>query len=138
MTIRYQLKDIDDVAQKVITQLTSKTVLFIGNMGVGKTTLIKALAKELGSNDIVNSPTFTIINEYKTNIDSIFHLDLYRVKTEIEALNFGIEDYLYSNKWLFIEWPNIIFDLLPNDCNTIFINEKDENNRVLNISTQKN
>src|SRR5690606_22443900 len=108
MEITYHLDNIDLVAEVVVDHLTSKIVLLYGDMGVGKTTLIKAIVNTLDSEDIANSPTFAIVNEYQTPKDTIYHFDLYRIKNEEEALNFGMDDYLASNSWLFIEWPDII------------------------------
>jgi tRNA threonylcarbamoyladenosine biosynthesis protein TsaE len=92
-------------------------------MGVGKTTLIKSLAKKLGVNDATSSPTFSLVNEYQlTGNQYIYHFDLYRLKTETEALDFGIDDYLYSGNWCFIEWPDKIPNLIPPEHSTIEIN----------------
>ena len=143
LEITYQIEDLSSVSQQVLGHLTSKTVLFYGEMGVGKTTLIKSLVKLLGSNDDVSSPTFSIVNEYKANDTSIYHFDLYRIKDEEEALNFGFEDYLYTNNWVFIEWPENAKNLLPDDVNSIEIYHKDKTSRSLKLSqnltlTQKN
>ena len=86
-----------------------KKFIFIGDMGVGKTTLIKELSLQLGVNDTITSPTFSIINEYNSLKDlKVYHFDLYRIKDENEALDFGIEEYLYSDDYCFIEWPERI------------------------------
>ena len=88
-----------------------------GEMGAGKTTFIKVLCRELGVDDIVQSPTFAIINEYKTRSgDSIFHFDFYRIRKPEEALDIGYEDYFYSGSYCFIEWPELIESLLPADA----------------------
>lgn len=121
MEITYALNNIESVAKAIIQHATFKTLLFYGDMGVGKTTLIKALSKLLGSTSNVNSPTFSIVNEYETNSGLIYHFDLYRIKNAEEALNFGIEDYLFSNHWIFIEWPDKIAELLPKDVQKIDI-----------------
>ena len=90
------------------------------DMGVGKTTLIKAMVKALGSTDDVTSPTFSIVNEYESLKGKIFHFDMYRIEDEMEALNFGFEDYLNSDtNWLFIEWPENVSNLLPEDVSEI-------------------
>ena len=100
-------------------------------MGVGKTTLIKALVKALGSNDDVSSPTFSIVNEYKLNEQKIFHFDLYRINDLEEAYNFGIEDYLDSDNWIIIEWPDIIEPILSGDECVITLSIQSENKRQL-------
>lgn len=112
MNITYTIDKVEEVANEIINQTTSKTILLYGDMGVGKTTLIKAIVNILGSNDVVSSPTFSIVNEYKLDNDKIFHFDLYRVNDLDEAYNFGIEDYLESNNWVIIEWPDIIQPIL--------------------------
>lgn len=138
MEITYHLDNIDLVAEVVVDHLTSKTVLLYGDMGVGKTTLIKAIVDVLGSHDVANSPTFAIVNEYQTPEDTIYHFDLYRIKNEEEALNFGMDDYLASSSWLFIEWPDKIQNLLPNDINCLEIALNDDNSRTLKLNQNIN
>lgn len=134
MEITYNIQDITTVAEAVIKQLTSKTILMYGDMGVGKTTFIKSFVKALKSDDDVTSPTFSIVNEYVTPSDKVFHFDLYRIKDENEALQFGIEDYLCSNNWIIIEWPDRIENLYPNNANTITITQNKDNSRTLKLS----
>lgn len=132
--INYYLSEIDNVANKLINTVTTKVLLIQGEMGVGKTTLIKALVKKLGSSDEVSSPTFSIVNEYLTNDgDSIYHFDLYRLDSLEEALDFGIEEYLYSGNWCFIEWPNLIKDSLQTDFEIIEICLESDKSRSLEI-----
>ena len=138
MEIHYHLDTIDLAAKVVVDHLTSKTVLLYGDMGVGKTTLIKAIVKALGSDDVANSPTFAIVNEYQTAQDTIYHFDLYRIKDEEEALNFGMDDYLASKSWLFIEWPDKILNLLPNDINSLEIVLNEDNSRTLKLNQNIN
>ncbi len=133
MEINYKLADIEEVAKQLIESLKTKTWLFYGNMGVGKTTLIKAIVKQLGCNDEVSSPTFSIINEYEINNDKIFHFDLYRVKNLEEAYNFGIEDYLDSNHYIFVEWPEKIESILTDELDKISIEIVSEENRKLSL-----
>mgnify|MGYP001011209566 CR=1 FL=1 len=97
MEIIFSIEEINEVAQKVISQNPHKIILFYGDMGVGKTTLIKALVQELGINEPTSSPTFSIVNEYRNNQSvCVYHFDMYRIKSETEALDMGIEDYLYA------------------------------------------
>ena len=120
MEIIFSLDEIRQVSKKILAEKPSKVILFHGNMGVGKTTLIKALSKELGVNDATSSPTFSIVNEYEAEDNQkVYHFDMYRLKSEIEALDMGIEDYLYSGNWCFIEWAEKIPNLLPEDFSTI-------------------
>ena len=131
MEINYKLADIEEVAKQLVNNLKTKTWLFYGNMGVGKTTLIKAIVKQLGCKDEVSSPTFSIINEYEIINDKIFHFDLYRIKDLEEAYNFGIEDYLDSNHYIFIEWPEKIESILTEELDKISIEIVSEENRKL-------
>lgn len=134
MELNYKITDIDQVAEELLKQVSSKTILFKGNMGVGKTTLIKALVKALGSDDVVTSPTFSIVNEYKIFDESIYHFDFFRIKNEEEALNFGIEDYLLSDSWIFMEWFEKIPNLLPADSNLVSITLNKNASRTLKLS----
>lgn len=113
MELTYKLEELPKVVDTVLNQLNSKVVCFYGDMGAGKTTFIKAMVKALGSNDVVSSPTFSLVNPYVTEKDTIYHFDLYRVQDVEELYQIGIEDYLDSEAWIFIEWPQIIADLLP-------------------------
>ena len=131
MEINYKLADIEEVAKQLVNNLKTKTWLFYGNMGVGKTTLIKAIVKQLGCKDEVSSPTFSIINEYELLNDKIFHFDLYRIKDLEEAYNFGIEDYLDSNHYIFIEWPEKTESILTDELDKISIEIVSKDNRKL-------
>lgn len=134
MELTYKITDIDYVAETLLKQVSSKTILFKADMGVGKTTLIKALVKALGSDDVVTSPTFSIVNEYKIFDESIYHFDFYRIKNEEEALNFGIEDYLQSDSWIFMEWFEKIPNLLPENSNLVSIKLNKNASRTLKLS----
>lgn len=120
-----------------LTQLlqssSSKIVAFYGKMGAGKTSLIKELCSELGTKDIVNSPTFSIVNIYDTESEKIFHFDCYRLNSITEALDLGIEDYFYSNHYCFIEWPENIETILPNDIIKITIEHSIDNTRKVTV-----
>lgn len=110
--LTYHLKDIDAIAASVLEHFESKTILFNGDMGSGKTTFINALLRAMHSEDVATSPTFSIVNEYNIPGDKVYHFDFYRIESIDEAYNFGIEDYLESSHWLFIEWPDRIDELI--------------------------
>ncbi|MBC7914324.1 MAG: tRNA (adenosine(37)-N6)-threonylcarbamoyltransferase complex ATPase subunit type 1 TsaE [Pyrinomonadaceae bacterium] len=105
--------------------------LFYGEMGAGKTTFIKSLCEMLGVVDAVSSPTFSIVNEYVTETETIFHFDFYRIKKETEALDLGYEDYLYSGNYCFIEWPEKVPNLLPEKYVEVFLLETSPDSRLL-------
>ena len=134
LEISYELKEVENVAKQLIKHATSKTFLFYGNMGVGKTTLIKAIAAVLGSVDDVSSPTFSIVNEYETCNGLIYHFDLFRIKDIEEAYNFGIEDYFYSDHYKLIEWPEKIKPILSEPFDVINLELGSVNNRILKLN----
>tara|TARA_Y100000385_G_scaffold262399_1_gene293986 strand:+ start:155 stop:559 length:405 start_codon:yes stop_codon:yes gene_type:complete len=119
MSVKYYLGDIDKVARKLLEESKTKIILFKGEMGSGKTTLISAMVKILGGDSKASSPTFSIVNEYKVKSDIVYHFDLYRIKNHTEALDIGIEDYFYSGNWNFIEWPDKIKRILPEKTTAI-------------------
>lgn len=121
MKLEYSLNQLDEVAKTLLNKSKERTILFYGEMGVGKTTLIKAMLKGLGVEDKGASPTFSIINEYKLGKERVFHFDFYRIENEEEAFDLGLEEYLYSNSWCFIEWPEKVSSLLPLNCTVIEI-----------------
>jgi tRNA threonylcarbamoyladenosine biosynthesis protein TsaE len=111
-----------------------KIFAFYGNLGAGKTTFIKALCEKLDVIDLVNSPTFTIINEYKTKNDgTIYHFDLYRINSTEELFDLGIEDYLNESNYCFIEWPEKIKSILPEKYIAIYLMENTDGSRLMNI-----
>lgn len=118
---------------QLIQSSSSKIVAFYGKMGAGKTSLIKELCSELGTKDIVNSPTFSIVNIYDTESEKIYHFDCYRLNSITEALDLGIEDYFYSNHYCFIEWPENIETILPNDIIKITIEHSIDNTRKVTV-----
>lgn len=108
---------------------------FYGGMGAGKTTIIKAICEELGVADIISSPTFTLVNEYKTvGGDPIYHIDFYRIKKQEEVFDFGIEEYLTGDSWCFMEWPELIEEILPDETIRVRITVDDNEQRILSIS----
>lgn len=114
MNAEFTLAELPLIARKVLAAAqTSKVFLFFGEMGAGKTTFIKTLCAELGVRAAVSSPTFSLINEYEHSGGLIYHFDCYRLKTPTEALDMGIEEYLYSGNYCFIEWPEKIDGLWP-------------------------
>ncbi len=132
--ITYDLTEIDQAADFLLRHTKNKIILFDAPMGSGKTTLIKALAKQLGAFDEANSPTFSIVNEYKLPNGKIYHFDLYRLKDFYEALDFGIEEYLdQPQAYIFIEWPDIIEEILPTDSQKIRIIVNENDSRELQI-----
>jgi tRNA threonylcarbamoyladenosine biosynthesis protein TsaE len=132
MVIR-SLENIDQIAEKFLSEnKESRIFAFYGPMGSGKTTFIKALCKQLQVVDTVNSPTFTIINEYiSSNNQKIFHFDFYRITKEEEFYDIGYEDYFYTNDYCFIEWPEIIEQLLPINAVKYKIEEMENGAREL-------
>ncbi|MBU2921190.1 tRNA (adenosine(37)-N6)-threonylcarbamoyltransferase complex ATPase subunit type 1 TsaE [Winogradskyella psychrotolerans] len=130
----YHIKDINATASRVLGYLDAKTVLFNGSMGAGKTTFINALIKAMQSDDIATSPTFSIVNEYTLPNDKVYHFDFYRIESIDEAYSFGIEDYLNSNHWLFMEWSERIEELIPEDSQTITITHLNDNIRSLKLT----
>lgn len=110
----YSIEEINRIAKKIIAFSKHKVLLFYGEMGVGKTTLIKEVCNVLGVKDLAQSPTFSLVNEYLSDRgEVVYHFDFYRIEEEAEAYDIGIEEYLYSNNWCLIEWAENIKNLLP-------------------------
>lgn len=133
MKKEYNLSQIDEIAKDILAESKHKIIAFQGEMGVGKTTLIKVLARQLGVNELTSSPTFSIVNEYHTPTDILYHFDCYRMEDEVEAYDIGIEDYLYSDAWCFIEWPERIENLLPDEITKITIDKINEKLRSIQL-----
>ena len=131
--IIYTENQLAEVADKLIETLPSKIVCFNGEMGAGKTTLIKAIVKQLGGVDEANSPTFGIVNEYNDAENQVlaYHFDFYRLNDENEAYDFGIEDYFNSDAWIFMEWAEKVSNILPEDTTEITISIVDKMTRAL-------
>ena len=134
-TIKIESLDtIRQAAKEFIAGMDDRTVFaFRGNMGAGKTTFIKAICEELGVEDVINSPTFAIINEYRSSEtgELIYHFDFYRINKPSEAEDIGTEDYFYSGALCFIEWPEKIEDLLPGDVVEVAITENPDGSRTV-------
>lgn len=133
MTISYTLDELSEVARAIIENTSNTILLFNADMGVGKTTLIKEICKQLGVSETISSPTYSIVNEYRANNTIIYHFDFYRIKSEEEAYDIGFEEYMDSNAWLFIEWPDKISNLLPPNTSTIQIAVREDGKRLLKI-----
>ncbi len=137
MTITIKdLDHIEEAAREFIRNMGDDTVFaFYGKMGAGKTTFIKALCKLLGVEDEVNSPTFAIINEYRseTTAELIYHFDFYRIKKLEEVYDLGYEDYFYSGALCFIEWPELVEELLPLDAKKVTITENSDGSRTITL-----
>ncbi len=133
--MEYNLNEINKISEYIIATVKHKVLLFNGEMGVGKTTLIKEICKELGVKDVSHSPTFSLVNEYETSDeDIIYHFDFYRIEDENEAYDMGVEDYLYSGNWCFIEWSENIKNLLPLDAVSINISLMEDGKREITIT----
>ena len=137
--ISIKIQDIEHIreaAREFIEHIGDHRVFaFYGKMGAGKTTFVKAICEELGVDDVITSPTFAIINEYtSTKGDSIFHFDFYRIKKLEEVYDMGYEDYFYSGALCFIEWPELIEEILPDDAVRVSIAEQEDGSRIVTFS----
>lgn len=134
MNTNYSLENLSEIASEIIASAENKTLLFFGEMGVGKTTLIKEICKKLGVLDSISSPTFSLVNEYETSKEEkVFHFDFYRITDEEEALDMGIEEYFDNNDWCLIEWPKNIENLLPLDAVQIHLSILNDGKRNIQL-----
>lgn len=135
MKISYKEPQLQEIAQRLIETATSKIICFHAPMGAGKTTLIKAILKELGAGDTGHSPTFGIVNEYHYQDGELlaYHFDFYRLNDEMEALDLGLEDYLSRDVWIFIEWPEKIASFLPENACHVHIEIINPKTRLLDL-----
>lgn len=125
------IHEIGNAAQEFVAAMGNhKVFAFYGKMGAGKTTFIKAVCERLGVTDVINSPTFAIVNEYEDgNGEPIYHFDFYRIRKEQEVMDIGYEDYVYSGHVCFMEWPELIENLLPDDTVKVIIEEEEDGSR---------
>lgn len=125
------LEHISEAAQQFVSEIGDRRVFaFYGQMGAGKTTFVKAVCEVLGVKDVITSPTFAIVNEYEGE-ERIYHFDFYRIKKIEEVYDMGYEDYFYSGALCFIEWPELIEELLPTDAVKVTISEQEDGSRVV-------
>lgn len=126
------LDHIREAARQFISLIGDHTVFaFYGKMGAGKTTFVKAVCEELGVDDVITSPTFAIVNEYTPPSSPIYHFDFYRIKKLEEVYDMGYEDYFYSGNLCFIEWPELIEEVLPDDAVKVTITENSDGSRTV-------
>ena len=131
-----KLDNIREAAKQFIANIGDSTVFaFYGNMGAGKTTFVKAVCEELGVDDVITSPTFSIVNEYRSEQtgELIYHFDFYRVKKIEEVYDMGFEDYFYSGALCFIEWPELCEEVLPDDTVNVSIKEEPDGSRTITL-----
>jgi len=136
MIFYYSLSDINEACKFIFKNSNSKIILFEGDLGTGKTTLIKNLCYELGSVDNVSSPTFPILNIYDNKKNKIYHADLYRVKNINDLNEIGFFDIINTNDWLFVEWPKKIIDLIDKPFSIVNINIEDDNKRKIELKNK--
>ena len=133
MRFEYELNNIDNIAKELINSFKNKIVIFNGDMGSGKTTIISSIVNILGTYVKVSSTTFSIVNEYNIDEGSIYHFDFYRLKNSNEALDLGIYEYLNSGNWNFIEWGEKIQELLNEEFTTVNIKVISKEKRLLEL-----
>ena len=137
MEISYTIQELPKIAGMILANTASKTLLFYGDMGVGKTTLIKELARKIGVQDNLSSPTFSIVNEYLLESDKLYHFDFYRINSVEEVLDIGIEDYFESPHWKLIEWPEKVERFLPIENSKIQLTKNQNGSRTINLEPVK-
>jgi tRNA threonylcarbamoyladenosine biosynthesis protein TsaE len=131
------LDQIHEAAKKFIAAIDENTVFALyGKMGAGKTTFVKAICEELGVTDVINSPTFAIVNEYRSEetAELIYHFDFYRINKLEEVYDMGYEDYFYSGALCFIEWPELVEELLPGNTIKVSIEEQEDGSRTVTMN----
>ena len=132
--ILHSEQELPEAAKRFVQDIDQNTVFaFYGKMGAGKTTFIKAVCEALGVTDVVNSPTFSIVNEYRSDVtgELIYHFDFYRIEKLEEVYDMGYEDYFYSGALCFIEWPELVEELLPGDAVKVTVTEAEDGSRCI-------
>lgn len=135
--ITYKLEEVGVIARQLAPLLSGRIVLLYGELGVGKTTLLKALLKELGVEDQISSPTYALVHEYGTENGPIYHFDCYRLKSAEEAEMLGFTEYVDSENWVFIEWPEKVENLLFKEVNILRLSRNEDNTRTLNLKNEQ-
>ncbi len=131
----HTLDELQAAAKQILSAYANDRIFLLkGQMGAGKTTLVNALCKALGVTEATSSPTFSIVNEYSSASGTIFHFDFYRLKKEEEALDLGYEEYFYADAFCFVEWPEKIENLLPEDARTITIETLSQTSRKISVA----
>lgn len=133
-TFVYGQDQLEQACDYILEHCHSKVILFDGAMGAGKTTLIKTLVKKLGSKDVASSPTFSLVNEYQSSQGALFHFDLYRLEDEEEAWAIGLDEYLDSGSWCFVEWPDKGGDIIPENASLVEIKVLLNGKREIQVS----
>lgn len=133
MNRTYTLEELSEIAAEILANSRSKTFLFYGSLGAGKTTLIKEIGKQLGVKTRMSSPTFSIVNEYEIIGGKLYHFDFYRIEDETEALDMGIEEYFQDPNYQMIEWPEKITNLLPENSTGIELVNNEDGSRTLKL-----
>ena len=134
MQLTYTLPEITTIAQQILSHSKSNILAFYGDMGVGKTTLIKELSAQLGVKEVTSSPTFSIVNQYRGADDLvIYHFDCYRLEHPEEILDLGFEEYLYEGDWIFIEWPEKISEYLPEESTKVTMAHLSDGKRTVTL-----
>jgi tRNA threonylcarbamoyladenosine biosynthesis protein TsaE len=137
--IIYTIQELDRVSKEILDLATSRTLCFYGEMGSGKTTLIKAIVRRLDGGHQANSPTFGIVNEYQNANGELigYHFDFYRLEHEEEALDLGLEDYFNQDTWIFVEWPDKIEKHLPAKYTKLILEVIDPETRKIEIMSSE-
>lgn len=133
MVKKYDLNQIDAIAESLVAAFEHNIILLKGDLGAGKTTLVNAIAKQLGSNEEVSSPTFGIVNELNIANTTAFHMDLYRVENSDELQQFGFDEYLYNGDYCFIEWPEIAMTSITQPHHTIKLKHLKDSTRKISF-----
>lgn len=133
LEITYNLTELDAVASQILNFSKHKIVLIDGEMGSGKTTLVKSLVKSIGSTDLVSSPTFSLVNEYQAGKEKIYHFDFYRINKIEEVLDMGFEEYLDQNAQVFIEWAHLVLPLISQPHTSVILETTLEENRKCTV-----